>query len=310
MDKPQLTRRGFMAAAGIAGALPLAAAAQQGDTQAAGSAASVQIERDVVFGRGGDTDLHCDIYHPVATVPAKRMALIHYHGGAFVAGSKDTLGGKLTPFCALGYTCIAAQYRLAGVAKWPAPLEDVKTAIRWTRANADRLGILPGRIGLAGYSAGGFLVLQAGATPDQPALEGTGGNAGVSTAVAAVLAFYPATDVAPGRDGTAHALLPPGSDRAAHEALGVSHVVASLPPTMLFHGAADATIPLANSERLFAQMQQAKVPSELHVYAGVPHEFNTHADFADEVARTSDFFLDRHILNPRTYPPFRIPGRT
>lgn len=299
-----VTRRGFLQATGALGASPFGVAQGPGAPGTSG----VRVEKDVVFGTGGAADLRCDIYHPPAG-GAKRMALLHYHGGGFTRGSKDGLGPKLTPFAARGYVSIAAQYRLAGVAKWPAPLEDVKACIRWTRANAARLAIDPDHIGLVGYSAGGFLVLHAAGTANRPALEGSGGHAGVSSAVASVFALYPATDVRPASDGTAHALMPPGSDAAAHEAASATAHVASFPPTVLFHGVADTTIRLENSQRLFERLQAANIPAELHAYAGVPHEFDTHAEFADEVARTGDFFLERYVLHPRIYPPFGPGGR-
>jgi hypothetical protein len=45
----------------------------------------------------------------------------------------------------------------------------------------------------------------------------------------------------------------------------------------------------------------------LHTFAGVPHEFDEHPEFAEACAQLIDFFLDRHVLHPRTYPPFQ-PG--
>jgi len=36
----------------------------------------------------------------------------------------------------------------------------------------------------------------------------------------------------------------------------------------------------------------------------VPHEFVAHPEFAEAVARLNDFFLERHVINPKTYPAF------
>ena len=62
-------------------------------------------------------------------------------------------------FAGLGYVSIASQYRLTGQGRWPAQIEDVKAAIRWTRANAARLNIDADKIAIAGYSAGGLMAL-------------------------------------------------------------------------------------------------------------------------------------------------------
>ena len=68
-------------------------AAQSG---AAPNTAGVKVEKDVVVGKGGGTDLHCDIYRPPAGTE-KRMALIHVHGGGFARGSKDMIAAKAGP---------------------------------------------------------------------------------------------------------------------------------------------------------------------------------------------------------------------
>ena len=185
----EITRRGFLGTLG-AGVAVSELTSVAGQTPAPGSnRAPGTVEKDVVFGKGGQTDLHCDIYRP-SNASEKRMAIIHFHGGGFGGGSKDNLADRITPLTARGYVSIAAQYRLSGVAKWPAQMEDVKASIRWTRANAGKLGIDPKRIAVAGYSAGGHLALFAASTANRSEFEGDGGNRGVGTEVAACLAFY------------------------------------------------------------------------------------------------------------------------
>src|SRR5712691_2601510 len=127
-------------------------------TSKTSNASGVKVEKDVVVGKGGDTDLHCDIYKPPAGTE-KRMALVHFHGGGFARGSKDTLAAQVKPITARGYVSITAQYRLSGVAKWPSQIEDAETHIRWVRANASSLGIDPRRIAIVGHSAGGHIAL-------------------------------------------------------------------------------------------------------------------------------------------------------
>src|SRR5712664_1057517 len=101
-----MVRRTFL---GMSGAAALAAQTS--------TTSNIKVEKDVVVGKGGDTELHCDIYRPSAGTE-KRMALVHFHGGGFARGSKNTLAGQVTPITARGYVSIAAQYRLSGAAKW------------------------------------------------------------------------------------------------------------------------------------------------------------------------------------------------
>src|SRR6202163_2757306 len=256
------------------------------NSSAPSNASGVKVEKDVVVGKGGDSDLHCDIYRPPAGTE-KRMALVHFHGGGFARGSKDTLASQVAPITARGYVSIAAQYRLSGVAKWPSQIDDAKTHIRWVRANASSLGIDPKHIAIVGHSAGGHIALC------------TAGQADAE--LAACIAFYPQTDVR----NIAQALMPAGSDEAAiNDASPITHIKPGYPPTVIFHGLADVTIPPDNSQRLLQVLRDAKVASELHTFTGVPHEFDEHPEFAESCAALTDFFLEREILHPRTYPPF------
>ncbi len=298
----EMTRRGFMGSA-LAAAAAVPALSSVAVAQTAGTPqTNVKVESDVVFGKGGDMDLKLDIYRPPASVTPKRMATIHFHGGGFTSGNKESLAERVKPFAALGYVAIAAQYRLAGQAGYPALVHDAKAAIRWVRANATKLGIDPARIAVVGYSAGGYHALFAAGTGDRPELEGSGGNAGVSTKVAACLAYYPATNVPA-------SMLPAGSDAAAQKAANATtYIAAGYPPVAIFHGMKDTTIPVESSKRLVQQFQDAQVPVEFHAFEGVPHVFDSNPEFAVIAAQLADFFIDRHVINPRTYPPFGAGG--
>ena len=287
----EITRRGFVGAAFAGSALPLLAA-QSG---------SVGVEKDVVFGKGGDMELKLDIYKPPAG-KEKRMATIHFHGGGFAGGNKESLAERIKPYAALGYVAIAAQYRLSGQAGYPALVHDAKAAIRWVRANAKTLGIEPQRIGVVGYSAGGYHALFTAGTGSRPEFEGTGGNAGVSSQVAACIAYYPATNIPAN-------MLPAGADDAARRAANpTTYIAAGFPPTAVFHGFKDTTIPIDSSQRLVQQFRDANVPVEFHAFEGVPHVFDSNPEFAVLAAQLADLFLDRHVVNPRTYPPFQAGG--
>src|SRR3970282_118673 len=186
-----ISRRRFVQSAGVVAAAPaLGALPAQAQAQVP-AAADLEIDKDIVFAKGGDIDLPLDVYHPAAA-NAKRMAVIHLYGGGFSRGSKEGVATSSRAFAGQGYVSVASTYRLPGQGRWPAQIEDVKAAIRWTRANADRLNIDAHKMRVAGYSPGGMLALFAAGTSDRPEFEGTGGNAGVSSKVAACVAFYPA----------------------------------------------------------------------------------------------------------------------
>ena len=292
----EITRRGFFGAT-MAGAAVPAFGIAGAQTPADG----VTAEKDVVFGKGGDLELKLDIYRPPKG-KEKRMATIHFHGGGFTQGSKDTLSERVRPLAALGYTAIAAQYRLAGQSGFPGLVHDAKAAIRWVRANAKTLNIEPNRIAVVGYSAGGYHALFTAGTGDRPEWEGSGGNAGVSTKVAACLAYYPATSVPAN-------MMPAGSTEEQRRAANATtYIAAGFPPTMILHGFKDTTIPIDNSLRLAQQFRDANVPVEFHGIEGAPHVFDSNVELAVAAAQFADIFMDRNVVNPRTYPPFQGGG--
>jgi len=266
------TRRRFLEAAGFAAAIPAFDAAAG---QASGTPGAIAVEKDVVFGKGGAMDLRLDLYRPPAGT-SKRAATIHIHGGGFTGGSKETLNERIRPFAAHGYLAIAAQYRLLGQVSWPAMLDDVKAAIRWTRTNAEQLGVDPARIFLVGYSAGGYLALAANGTQNDPKFEGSGGSADAGTQVAACVAYYPVADGPPSSTATATYMTP------------------TVSPTVLFHGVADTTVPIESSQRLFQLLREKKVPSEFHSFAGQPHIFDREPAFAVACAQLADLFIERN----------------
>ena len=242
----------------------------------------VTVEKDVVYGKGGAMDLRLDVYKPRPGTE-KRAATIHLHGGGFTGGSKDTLNERILPFAKHGYVAIASQYRLLGQSPWPGMLEDVKAAIRWTRANAVRLNIDPARIIVVGYSAGGFLALTVAGTQNKADMEGRGGNAGAGTQVEAAVAFYPVVDGGP----------PPS-------AAPTTYIGASYAPTVIFHGVADTTVPIESSQRLFQRLRDGKVPAELHTFEGAEHVFDRDPSLASACGSLADLFIIRQRAKAKT----------
>ena len=151
----------------------------------------LRVDKDIIFGKGGDIDLLLDVYPPPQGVTPKRMAIIHLFGGGFSTGSKNAgyIVNDARALGRLGYTSVSANYRLTSQGLWPAQIHDTKAAIRWVRANAAKIGVDADKIAGAGYSAGGLLSLLG--TNGVAEFEGNGGNAGVSSDVQASIGVYP-----------------------------------------------------------------------------------------------------------------------
>ncbi|MEW6186522.1 MAG: alpha/beta hydrolase [Thermodesulfobacteriota bacterium] len=116
---------------------------------------------------------------------------ISLHGGGWYQGDRSQLRYYGIQMARYGFVGLACEYRLSGEASWPAQIHDVKAALRWMRANADRLKMDESKICVNGNSAGAHLALMLGDNTD--AFEGSGGNHQVHSRCAAISAIYPPT---------------------------------------------------------------------------------------------------------------------
>jgi acetyl esterase/lipase len=287
--------------------LALAPALTAVRTQAQGQAPDIgnlRLEKDVVFGKGGSIDLTLDVYQPPSGVAPKRLAVVHLFGGGFFTGNKNAgyIINDARALGARGYTNISANYRLQTQGSWPAQLHDVKAAIRWTRANAARLGIDGNRIAVAGYSAGGMLALMAAGTNGRKEFDGDGGNAGVSSDVNACIGVYPLASAQIATGLFAQGQATPENIAAASP---TTYVSATFAPTIFIHGTKDGTVPVQSSVDFWTKLQALGVPSALTLIQGADHAFDNNAPDAVEVMAASvDLFLDRLLVNPNPYPSF------
>jgi acetyl esterase/lipase len=300
----RLTRRGFIAASSAVAAAPALTALTARAQGPAPDTGNLRVEKDIVFGKGGSMDLTLDVYQPPTGVTPKRMAIIHLFGGGFFVGNKNAgyIINDAKALGARGYTNISANYRLQTQGPWPAQIHDVKAAIRWTRANAGRLGIEPNRIVVAGYSAGGMLSLMAAGTNGRKEFEGDGGNAGVSSDVNASIGVYPLASAQ-----TATGLFPQGQATPENIAAAspTSYISATFAPTIFVHGTNDGTVPAQSSIDFYTKLHALKVPTALTLIQGADHAFDNSAlDAIEIMAASIDLFLDRLIVNPRPYPSF------
>lgn len=90
-----------------------------------------------------------------------KPALLWIPGGGWRGVDKNLMLGEMTEFANAGYVVASMYYRSSSEGKFPAQIEDVKTAIRFLRANAEQYEIDPERIGVFGRSAGGHLAAHA-----------------------------------------------------------------------------------------------------------------------------------------------------
>ncbi len=240
------------------------------------------VERDVTYGNAGGVQLKMDIYYPkqmAEPVPA----VMYVHGGGWTEGNKDNGAGAkmISPLQDAGFLVVSIDYRLAPEYKFPAQIEDVKCAVRFLRANATQFGIDPGRIGAIGGSAGGHLVSLLGVTDENAGLEGSGGSAGQSSRVQAVVDMFGPSDLSQefggGAAGNALGSSVFGtSDRGSDilkQASPVTYVSADDPAFLILQGDQDNLVPPSQSQELHDVLQAAGVPSTLVMVKNAGHGF-------------------------------------
>ncbi len=240
---------------------------------------------DVKFAQYRERELFLDLYVPVSDQPVPIVMLIPV-GGWRLCRRVD-LRPKLA---AHGYTenglaLAVIDCRVHPEVTAPATVFDCKAGIRWLRANADKYGFDPNRIGTCGRSAGGHLSALMAVSGDVPELEGDGGNPGVSTTIQAAVDQCGPSDLERMADPELAARNPvlqevtdnfvggPVSDHRelARRVSPLRHVSNTCPPMLILHGEQDATVPLAESLIFHEALTEAGVDTTLHVMPGVEH---------------------------------------
>lgn len=261
----------------------------------------VTVTRGIEYGKVGERSLQLDLYTlPNLTKPVP--ALIFIHGGGWVSGDRRDYQCYAARYAKRGYVVASISYRFSKEALFPACVQDTKCAVRWMRANAAANHVDPNRIAVIGGSAGGYLALMAGYTSDVPEFEGEGGNAGVSSAVQAVVDLYGPTDfVAPEANDAPPVKGLLGKTLAEDpelfkKASPVTYVKAGCPPTLIFQGSIDDVVMKSQSDALAEKLKGAGVPYEYEVFEGWPHTM----DLAKDVNIRCQWFLTRFL---KTYLP-------
>jgi acetyl esterase len=94
--------------------------------------------------------------------------IVWVHGGAFVSGSKSDVANYLRVLAGRGFTVVGVDYSIAPGKRYPTPVRQVAAALAHLLDHADRLGVDPGRIVLAGDSAGAQIAAQVASLVTDP----------------------------------------------------------------------------------------------------------------------------------------------
>ena len=267
---------------------------------------NVSLEADIEYSNVGGR-MQMDVVRPRAG-KGPFPAVVCIHGGGFRAGTRQRYRPIAYYLAQHGYVAAVVSYRLSPMAQFPAPVEDVKAAVRFLRVNARRFHIDPQRIGAVGGSAGGHLALMLGLTGGVRAFEGSGPNQNASSRVRAVVNFYGPTDLTasyePGKSVDAAEVLPMflGGDlqhnRAEHvRASPLNWVSPDDAPTLTVHGTKDTYVAYDHGVWLTERLGAAGVPTRLETIEGAGHGFKD-ADLERAYTAMAEWF-DEYLAPKR-----------
>ena len=210
----------------------------------------------------------------------KKPAIIYFPGDGFTTTDYEKFIEMRFALAKAGFVVAAAEYRVVPN-KFPAILEDGKSAVRFLKAHADAYGIDASKIGVLGDSAGGYLSQMVAVTGNEKQFD-KGDNLHVDSTVQAAATLYGISDlrnIGAGFDeaiqkvhqspAVTEALLVNGvafneypgasilsdSDKAL-AASSLGHIKKNLPPFLIMHGTEDKLVSPVQSEQLYEALKQ------------------------------------------------------
>jgi len=240
----------------------------------------------------GDTKLDLYVFSPKESV--KAPAIVFFFGGGWQNGTPQQFEVQCRELAARGMVAMTADYRVAsrqGV-KPTSCVADARSAVRWIRTHADQLGVDPNRIAAAGGSAGGHI---AACTAFIDEFDEKSEDQSISARPNALILFNPALVLAPIEGFDAKGF----GTRVPEERLGTNpknispahHIAKDAPPTIIFHGTQDTTVPFDSAEAFTKIMKDFGNRCELKAYDGQKHGFFNNERFKSETLNQADAFL-------------------
>ncbi|MEO6476420.1 alpha/beta hydrolase [Luteolibacter sp.] len=239
------------------------------------------VTRNIIYTpRNWPEKIPGDLYRPHAMGLSPAVLLIH-GGGWTGKDGRWQMEPIAKQLARRGYFVLNVTYRLAPKYIYPAPVDDMREAVKWLHVHAAEQGIDPTRISSFGYSAGGYLAAMTAYTENDIRAVVAGGTPGN-------LALYPGGDLVPQFLGGTKQEVP---QRFA-EASPVNYISSQSPPTFIYHAVEDKLVPREQAWAMIEALENHDVPHEIYWIYGRDH-VATFLFPADAVNQAIDF-LDRY----------------
>jgi acetyl esterase/lipase len=264
------------------------------------------VARDVTYCTFNDTEVKMDIYIPITIGSRPSPALVYVHGGAWIFGDKKIDAGEpdIPEFLSRGYVVATVNYRLAPEYKFPTQIEDVKCAVRYLRANAEKYNIDPNSIGAWGDSAGGHLVSLLALTNRSAGFD-VGEYLEYSSSIQAVVDYFGPTNLTNPNFYNIYSIALDdifGSYDNMINASPVKYVTKDSPPFLIVQGDRDMIVFQSQSKELYNKLIANNVTATLVIVKGASHSFvaigtKLNPSRSEITKMVADFF-DKYLKKP------------
>ena len=231
------------------------------------------------------------VYLPPAN--PTRTAVVVAPGGGYEHLALDHEGVQVAQWLnAHGVAAVVLKYRLGPVYHHPIELGDAQRAVRYVRANAERMGVATAHIGMLGFSAGGHLTATAGTQVAEGSASASDAIDRVSSRPDFLVLCYPVISMEQGvaHEGSVKFLLGDAATTEQRAAMSADeHVSAQTPPTFLWSTTDDSVVPVMNAVLFYQALVKNKVSAEMHIFPHGHHGLGL-AQTTPEVSAWPDMF--------------------
>lgn len=239
------------------------------------------------------TGMALDVWRPTGDASTNRPVIVFFYGGGWAHGQRAHYGFAAKALAARGFVVVVPDYRKVPQVRFPSFVEDGAAALRWVQDNVAQHGGDPGRVAVAGHSAGAHIAMML--TLDQSYLDRAGVKPGFIKAGVGMSGPYDFIPFDSKRSINAMRAWP-----RPEETQPVHYVRRDAPPLLLMTGTEDDTVKPRNAIILTQRLAAIGAPVEFKAYAGLGHEdvvmslskpFRGKAPVLDDINR----FLDTRL---------------
>ncbi len=231
----------------------------------------------------GELSIHVS-YPPGWKASDKRPAIVFFFGGGWNGGTVKQFAPQAAYLAGRGMVAARADYRVWSRQKATPDkcVEDARSAIRWMRANAAKLGIDPNKVCASGGSAGGHLAI---ATAVVKGGDADTDDKSISAGPNLLVLYNPVMDTTIYRGKIA-------TDEMARRLSPMHNITKDLPPAIFYYGSADSFYKPVKP--LPARAAELKLDLAVQVAPGQKHGFFNRPPWLQRTAYLTDQFLTRH----------------